>query len=147
MIYDRADWHYTGDYPPDLPPQNGGTHIGIFFSWLVNRGLVSEQLVQRFPQELAALRTRQLGGREFLAKLCDGQLADSELNATGNAFAREYYDSELYFKDYAETLVRQLPSLYHVDDTWASYDTMAQVIEGRFTLWLKATRRPWWKLW
>lgn len=147
MIYDRADWHYTGDYPRDLPPQNGGTHIGFFFSWAVHHQLESEQLAQSDPEALAAIRARQLGGREFLARHCGGQLGESELNATGNAFAHDYYDSELYFKDYAETLAAGCPSLYHVDDTWANYDVMAPVIAGRFEAWKKATRRKWWKFW
>jgi hypothetical protein len=29
MSYDRADWHYGGNYPKGLPPENGGTHIGM----------------------------------------------------------------------------------------------------------------------
>ena len=35
MSYDRADWHYGGDYPKDMPPENGGTHIGIFLAWAI----------------------------------------------------------------------------------------------------------------
>lgn len=31
---DRADWHYDGQYPKGLPPENGGTHIGMFLVWV-----------------------------------------------------------------------------------------------------------------
>ena len=40
--YDLTDWHYGGDYPPDLPPENGGTHIGFFLAWAIHRGLQGE---------------------------------------------------------------------------------------------------------
>lgn len=146
MIYDRADWHYKGDYPDDLPPQNGGTHIGIFFAWLVNQHLESESMTIAFSSELDGIRARTLSGREFLAKLRDGELAEGDLNETANAFARSYYDSDIYFKDYAEVLAGGLPSLYHVDDTWDNYDLMAQRIDERYRAWQKQ-RRPWWRFW
>jgi hypothetical protein len=41
---DRADWHYGGDYPPDLPSENGGTHIGIYLAWIIHRRLGSKTL-------------------------------------------------------------------------------------------------------
>lgn len=146
MIYDRADWHYQGDYPDDLPPQNGGTHIGIFFAWLVNHNMESESMRIAFSDELDAIRERTLSGREFLAKLRDGELSGDDLNETANAFARSYYDSDQYFKDYAELLAGDLPSLYHVDDTWNNYDRMAECIDGRYAAWQKR-RSPWWRFW
>ena len=27
--YDDASWHYGGDFPDDLPEENGATHIGM----------------------------------------------------------------------------------------------------------------------
>ena len=33
---DRADWHYGGDYPKELPIENGGTHIGMFINWIID---------------------------------------------------------------------------------------------------------------
>lgn len=146
MIYDRADWHYLGDYPDDLPPQNGGTHIGIFFAWLVNHKMESEQQRIEHSAELDAIRDRSISGREFIAKLRDGELADADINDEANAFARAYYDSDLFFKDYAEILVTDLPSLYHVDDTWENYDRMAERIDVRYADWQKG-RRPWWRIW
>ncbi len=147
MIYDRADWHYQGDYPEDLPPQNGGTHIGFFFTWLLNNKLLSEQLMRACSEEFDAIRGRQLGGREFIAQQRDGQLADSDLSKTGNAFALYYYDSDLYFNDYVATLVGSRASLYHVDDTWENYDLMAAVIDERFAEWDRTVRAKWWKFW
>ncbi len=146
MIYDRADWHYLGDYPDDLPPQNGGTHIGIFFTWLVNQKMQSEQQDIAHSAELEAIRARSISGREFIAKMRDGELADTDLNKEANAFAQAYYDSNLYFEDYTEVLVGDKPSLYHVDDTWENYDLMAQRITERYEAWHKK-RRAWWRFW
>jgi hypothetical protein len=146
MIYDRVDWHYKGDYPSDLPPQYGGTHIVISFAWLVNQQLESEQLSIAHSAELDAIRARTLSGREFLARLRDGELTDGDINDTGNAFTQSYYDSDIYFQDYAEVLVGELPSLYHVDDSWENYDIMAQRINERFAAW-NQNRRPWWRFW
>jgi hypothetical protein len=147
MIYDSIEWHYNGDYPDDLPPQNGGNHIGIFFSWLVNHRLESSQLAQQFPEQLDAIRTRRQSGREFLARLRDGQLSDGDLGEEGNAFTLFYYDSDNYFKDYAGTLVGALPSLYHVDDSWENYDRMAAVIDSHFAEWHRTVRAKWWRFW
>lgn len=34
---DKADWHNgSGEYPKDLPDENGGTHIGMYFAWIIN---------------------------------------------------------------------------------------------------------------
>jgi hypothetical protein len=147
MIYDRADWHYQGDYPDDLLPQNGGTHIGIFFAWLVNQRMESESLAIAYSTELDAIRVRTLTGREFVASRRDGELASSDLNEKGNTFTHDYFDSDRYFKDYADTLVGQLPSLYHVDDSWANYDLMAACIDARYAAWQQEHRSPWWRFW
>ena len=146
MIYDRADWHYLGDYPDDLPPQNGGTHIGIFFAWLVNQKMESEQQDIEHSAELEAIRARSISGREFIAKMRDGELADIDMNKAANAFALAYYDSNLYFEDYAQILVGEKSSLYHVDDTWENYDLMAERIAERYVAWQKK-QRAWWRFW
>jgi hypothetical protein len=52
---DRADWHYGGGdlYPKELPPENGGTHIGMYLAWIIQRGLGSAML-QKYPRLPAA---------------------------------------------------------------------------------------------
>ncbi len=42
MAYDRADWHYGGDFPEGLAPECSGTHIGMFLAWAIQRGLEGE---------------------------------------------------------------------------------------------------------
>ena len=37
MSYDRIDWHSGGEYPDDLPPENGGIHAERVWMGLVLR--------------------------------------------------------------------------------------------------------------
>ena len=140
MAYDRADWHYGGDYPEDLPPENGGTHIGMFLAWAIMNGLEGELHREESPASLAGVRARQMTGRQFLFEECDEKFWDEDLSDEGNAFAKDYYNVAegqvcRYFEDYERTLVDDLPSLYHVADTWQNYDKIAAVISQGFEEW------------
>lgn len=141
MAIDRADWHSGGDFPPDLPPENGGTHIGMFLAWIILNGLQGEFHDEESPDELAAVRARRMTGREFLFRACDGKFWEEDLNAEGNAFAAAYYSGPggegygPYLGDYEEALAVLLPGTYHVEDTWANYDVIAPVISNRFAEW------------
>ena len=140
MAYDRADWHYGGDYPEGLPPENGGTHIGMFLAWAIMNGLEGEFHRQESPASVAAVRARQMTGRQFLFKECDEKFWDEDLSDEGNAFAKYYYDgtegnASRYFEDYEAALVGDLPTLYHVEDNWQNYDKIAAVISRRFEEW------------
>lgn len=39
MKYDDASWHVGGDFPKELPPEAGATHIGMFAAWCMLNGL------------------------------------------------------------------------------------------------------------
>lgn len=136
MAYDKADWHYGGDFPEGLPDENGGTHIGMFLAWAIMNGLEGELHHEESPEALAAVRSRQMTGREFLFQECDEKFWDVDLNAEANEFAKHYYDgSSPYFEDYETTLAEGLPTMYHVEDTWENYDKIAAVIDQRFNAW------------
>jgi hypothetical protein len=140
MAYDRADWHYGGDYPDDLPPDNGGTHIGMFLAWAIINNLEGEDHQTDCPELLIAVRERQMTGRQFLFRQCDEKFWEVDLNNEGNAFAKHYYGGEeLYFEDYQRILTSDLPSLYHVEDSWDSYDKIAPVISQRFDEWKRTS--------
>lgn len=144
MSYDRADWHYGGNYPEDLPPENGGTHIGMFLAWAIHHGLEGELLREDSAAALAAVRDRKMTGREFLFSECDERFWEEDLNEEGNAFASTYYplDTGDYLHDYTATLGDDLPTLYHVADTWENYDRIAAVIGRRYTEWKRSISGP-----
>ncbi|WP_441328174.1 DUF7832 domain-containing protein [Mesorhizobium album] len=33
MKYDDASWHSGGNFPRELPPEAGATHIAMFVAW------------------------------------------------------------------------------------------------------------------
>ncbi len=141
MALDRADWHSGGEFPDDLPPEAGGTHIGMFLAWAVLSGLQGEFHDDESADELDALRARRITGREFLFRACDGKFWADDLNAEGNEFAASYYSGPdgagygAYIGDYQNALALNLPNLYHVADTWDNYELIASVIDWRYAEW------------
>ena len=134
MAIDRMDWHYGGDFPDDLQEENGGTHIGIFLAWVINNDLVGELHVKESPQALEDVKNRRMTGRDFLINECDAKFWEEELDQEGLDFTESYY-SEDYFDDYTEVLAEDLPTIYHVEDTWANYERMSALIDRRFAEW------------
>ncbi len=141
MAIDRADWHSGGELPDDLPPENGGTHIGIFLAWMIHNNLQGEFHDEESPEELKSVRERRMTGRDFLFRACDGKFWEEDLGEEGNEFAATYYTGEggqgygVYFEDYEHNLADGLPTIYHVDDTWTNYDRLAPVISQRYADW------------
>lgn len=141
MSYDNAGWHYGGDYPKDVPRENGGTHIGMFLAWAIMNNLEGDFHREESAASLAAVRARQMTGRQFLFKECDERFWDEDLNAEGNAFAKFYYDGSVegqvgpYFADYEAAFVGDLPDMYHVEDSWQNFDKIAAVISQKFAEW------------
>jgi hypothetical protein len=143
MTYDSADWHYDGDFPEDLPPEAGGTHIGMFLAWVITRGLEGKKHREEPASAAAALRFRHITGREFLFTQCDERLWDKDLSDEGNAFAMAYYEAEGYggyLSDYEEMLGEGLPSLYHVENSWENFDKLAPRIDQRYQEWKRGRR-------
>jgi hypothetical protein len=139
MAYDKADWHSGGDFPEELPAENGGTHIGMFLAWAITRNLEGEFRRDESEAELAAVRERAMTGRDFLFRACDGKFWDEDLSDEGNAFAEFYYgtggSAGPYFDDYRDILERDVQGTYYVEDTWENFDKLAAVIDRRYTEW------------
>lgn len=148
MAYDRMDWHYGSDnFPDDLEPENGGTHIGMFLAWVINNHLEGELHVNESQESLARVCSRQMTGREFLEQECDEKFWEVDLNEEGNAFAKYYYDSDKYIDDYVEIFCDNFPSIYHVEDIWENYDKIAKVLDKRFNEWKRQKNKKLWEIW
>jgi hypothetical protein len=137
--YDDASWHYGGNFPSELPNEAGATHIGMFVAWCMLNGMAGETILQDFPESLENLKLRRETPGAWFIKASDEKFVDDDLNEEGNAFTQFYYDSEKgnYLTDYAEVFGEGLDSLYHVPDTWDSYDKLAPVIQARYEAWKK----------
>ena len=141
MKYDDWSWHSGGNFPDDLPPEAGATHIGMFVAWALLHGLAGDIHVREFPEPFARLREHAITPGQFFLEACDGKFTDEDLSELGNRFAEHYYEGgdapDHYFADYAATVGAEPPSIYHVSDTWETYEQITLVIQKRFEEWLR----------
>jgi hypothetical protein len=139
-VFDNARWHGGNDFPADLDEYQAAVHMGLFLAWCIARDLHDAEFFTDVGLNvvLDAVRARQLTGAQLLEPLA-GVLAGDELNAEGNAFARAYYET-LYRADYLGALAGGLPSMYHVPDTWESFERLRPVLDRRYAEWVAAGR-------
>jgi hypothetical protein len=130
-VYDRADWHLASDWPRGLPEEQAGVHAGL-----------SEEIEREFRVELAAFRSRQVTGPRLYA-LAGRALTSEMLSSDGRAFTEEYYDlsSGRFLADYEAALGAGLRSLFEVPDSWASYEAILPVLDGRLDAFRDRARR------
>jgi hypothetical protein len=132
--YDKAKWHYEGDYPKSLNWKQAFVHTGMFVGWLHDHGMVTDEFLamgsvgRRFKQ-------RQITGAQVY-EIWGGCLLSDQLTEQGNEFAHFYYKGK-FGDDYQALLVGSLPSFYHVKDTWQNYETIKRRIDERYAAWKK----------
>lgn len=137
--YDDASWHYGGKFPAELPEEAGGTHIGMFVAWAVLAGFGSDDICgedSEGAEFVAQLRERSITPGAFIF-LLDGKFTDEDLNDEGNAFACAYYDTKhgKYVEDYEATVGDDVPDLYYVEDSWATFDRLKPMLDQRLAEW------------
>ncbi|RIY37343.1 hypothetical protein CKY20_04475 [Capnocytophaga canis] len=146
MKYDDASWHYEGEFPANLPNENGATHIGMFLAWCIENDLISDWLREEAEEEIQQVKEGKLSGADFLISVCDEKLLDEDLSEIGNAFAQDYYKDDTdfgekfasYTDDYINTLDREeLESFYEIENTPENYQLLKKVIDKRFQDWKK----------
>ncbi|WP_226065502.1 DUF7832 domain-containing protein [Kaistella polysaccharea] len=150
--YDDASWHYGGEFPDELPTENGATHIGMFINWCIDNDLVSEFQLEENTKDIERVKQRNLTGAEFLIDNCDEKFTDEDLNDLGNEFAIDYFENATefgkkfanYLDDYsevfdqkAEKLGFEYETLYHIENTFEDYETLQPKIDKRFEEWKK----------
>jgi hypothetical protein len=137
-VYDKAKYHYDGDYPKELSRQQAFVHTGMFVGWLVEHDMIAKE----FLAETEGFKERTVTGPEIY-KAWDGCLTSDILTDEGNRFAVDYFDFERgeFLNDYQEVLANDLPSLYHVKDTWENYEILRERIDSRYEAWKKKQRR------
>lgn len=140
--YDDMSWHTEGDFPSDLSPDASCTHIGMFLAWALLNNMASDEHLRDFQSSIEKLRRREITPGEYLRNNCDGKLTIEELNAASNQFANHYYDMSngAYIRDYENLLSTNLPSTYHVADSWEAYDKLEIVLSQRFAEWDKRNK-------
>jgi hypothetical protein len=136
-VYDKAEWHFGGNFPDDLEEFQGYVHTGMFLGWLVDNDLVSTRFGEDHAEEIQKFMQKEMTGATIFETCCDGALMLEDLNETGNRFALPYFDfaKGQYLLDYENAIGAGLPSLYHVEDTWENYEKLKTTIDQRFSGW------------
>jgi len=144
FVYDKAKYHYDGNFPDDLEPEQGFIHTGMFLGWIVDHDLYSDWFGPEMCVYIRAFKDREMTGAKVF-EACDGVLVGDMLTDEGNAFARDYFDFERgkYLGDYSELLSQGLPSMYHVADTWPNYEKLKKRIDQRYREWKGETSGRW----
>jgi hypothetical protein len=149
-VYDKAKWHFGGNFPKDLEDFHGYIHTGMFLGWLIDNDLVSDEFKNENTEEIEQFKQQTLTGSQIFESCCDGVLTIEDISELGNRFALPYFDFDAgqYLGDYEKTLAKNLPSVYHVADTWDNYTTLKQILDERFSDWKnKNYKKPIWKFW
>lgn len=139
IVYDKAQNHFLGHFPADLPIEQAYVHIGIFIGWIIQEQLYSDDFEDEAGTQILRFLRRETSCA-LLSEIWDGYLGEELLNEEANDFAQYYYASGKYLEDYKQTLAKELPNYYYVGDTWENYDKMAVVISERFVEWHQANR-------
>jgi hypothetical protein len=135
-IYDNAKTHFLGNFPPSLPIEQAYVHIGMYLGWVIDRGLYSEYFEDEASAEIFRFKRREISCT-ILSEIWDGYLGYELFSYNGNLFTYYYYGGGLYHSDYRNRLVKNLPSLYHVNDSWENYQKMKACMDLRFDDWKK----------
>lgn len=142
--YDDASWHYSGEFPKNLPKINGATHIGIFLEWCIQNDLMSEEQIDDFYEDILKVKDNKMSGIEYLINNCDKKFSDTDLNEIGNDFAMAYYESDTefgkqysdYLSDYCQVLDNNTNNtIYHIENTSENRKRMKSIIDKRFVEW------------
>ena len=94
--------------------------------------------------QLALLQSREITPTLWFIHACDEKFTTEDLSGEGNSFATSYYGSGeglhssagSYLDDYCKAFP-SAESLYHVDDSWASFDALSPRITSRLEAWRK----------
>lgn len=140
---DRADWHYGGDFPENLPIENGGTHIGMYLNWIIDNDLIGVLHLEDSVDGIKEVKSRKISGRDFLFQHCDGKFWNEDLNEEGLEFTKYYYQSlnnsdeayGQYLNDYVDALGENFDSIYEIPNTWKNYDKLVKIIDSRYQEW------------
>ena len=133
-IYDNAKNHFLGNFPDNLPIEQAYVHIGIYLGWVIERELYSEYFEDEASTEIYRFNRRELSCT-LLSEIWDGYLGYELFDKSGNMFTYYYYGGGIYNKDYHDLLVVNLPSIYHVKDTWENFEVMCRKMDQRYKEW------------
>jgi hypothetical protein len=157
MKYDDASWHSGGEFPPDSPPELGGTHIALMLKWCFLKGWAGDLHREDSAEDLERLLRGEMSATDYLFDFCDGKLTDEDFNEEGNAFVRACYDQCI--EDYTAHFGTLMYVAGEAEHDW---DRFSAMVDARYQSYLDSLRAPqagtanesdrthkrrWWKFW
>ena len=141
-VFDRASFHLESVRQRGLDDHQAYVHMGLYFGWAIDRGLTALWLEDRTPVPFERYRAHQMTAAELLHHW-DGALRADMFTPEGAAFAADYLDHETgaFLDDYLRHMTRDLPSEFHVADSWDNHAKLGRVLDDRFRAW-RATWAP-----
>lgn len=80
IVYDKAKYHYGGQFLKDLSIDQAFVHTGMFLGWIIDNELFSEEFEEDIEGEIKKFKSREVTGTQIYID-CDGVLANDMLNA------------------------------------------------------------------
>ena len=142
FVYDKAKYHWETVNENELPEEHTYHHTTFFLSWLIRHHLLSESFEDEVKEDLEKYRDGTVSVNE-LYEYWDCVLSSDMLSDEGNLFARKYFEFEKgkYLDDYQKTLVKKLPTEFHVKYTQENEAAIHGVITDRYAKWKKKTQK------
>jgi len=138
-IFDKVS-RYLGMVPEDKSHYAYVTY-GFLLAWLVERGLVSNDLREEYRRELEAFSMRAMTGPQLYKRVA-GVLADDMVSQEGAEFLRSYlggwFRADRYLKDYLKLFDLTAGNELTVEGNWENYERVKVVLHGRFREWQAA---------
>jgi hypothetical protein len=139
-IYDNAKNHFLGNFPKSVPIEQAYVHIGFYLGWIIDNTLYSAYFEEEASNQIFRFKRGEISCT-ILSEIWDGYLGYELFSQQGNMFTYYYYGGGIYQSDYQELLAKDLPSIYHVDDTWKNFAKMSARITSRHNEWKELINR------
>ena len=137
IVFDKAKYHFNGNFPKDLDNYQGYVHTGFYIGWLILNDLTSDWFNNEYKEAIEQFKKIEITCVKLYEEQLDGVFSSEELNEDGLIFTKDYFDLEKgpYLNDYGVTLVKDLPSIYHVQDTVHNFTRILPIIQLRYHAW------------
>ncbi|MDK8193803.1 hypothetical protein QP794_27355 [Paenibacillus sp. UMB7766-LJ446] len=142
-VYDKAKWHYEGDFPKELDSTQAYVPTGMFITWLIKNDMIGKRSAINDASDIDLVKRNEMTGAQFYRKNWDGVLSSKELSEEADTFTCEYLDihKDLYTAvDFTNVLAAGLPTIYHVQDSMENYHIIEPMITERYREWKSRQR-------
>lgn len=136
IVFDKVEYHLAGDFPDDLDSDQAFVPTGFFVAWMILRGLASPETIRDFTNDVQSLRQRTATPSSIYRAL-GGVFESRLLIADGLRFTEVYFDFDTgtYLDDLDDVLGSEVPTYFHIADTWDNFDKLVKRLDERFSQW------------